>query len=301
MSESGYWVHNLDPKLVYLWGDIGISYYGLAYVLAFVFGVAMHRLCLRKGRSPFTRDQEEIILYAAVLGVLIGARVGYVFLYSLPEFFARPWLVFEVWHGGMSFHGGFIGVVIACWYVYRRTGVSMLQFSDLIAPLVPMGILLGRVANFINGELWGRVTDVPWAVIFPRSGNGLPIDMIPPRHPSQLYEAALEGAVLLLYMQLRFWKTDATQRPGKLTGEFMVLYAVFRIFCEFFREPDASLILGMSRGTFYSIFILVLGVFFWVRAHKRGVIPYPNKAAEATRAAPTKKTKNKKKNRNRKA
>ncbi len=299
MSETGHWVHNLDPKLVYLWGDVGVSYYGLAYVLAFVFGVAMHRLYLKKQRSPFTREQEEVALYALVLGVLLGARIGYVFLYSLPDFFARPWFVFEVWHGGMSFHGGFIGVVFACWYVYRRTGVSMLQFSDLVAPLAPMGILLGRVANFINGELWGRVTDVSWAVVFPRSGNGLPLDMIPPRHPSQLYEAALEGAVMLAYLQLRFWKSDAARHPGKLTGEFMILYAVFRIFCEFFREPDASLILGMSRGTFYSVFIFVVGVFFWARAHKRGAIPYP--VQEPQSPQPPARQKNKKKRKTRKA
>ena len=275
MNETDYWVHNLDPKLVYLWGDVGVSYYGLAYVLAFVFAVVMHRVCLRKKRSPFTREQEESVLYAAVLGVLLGARVGYVFLYALPEFFERPWFVLQVWQGGMSFHGGFVGMVIACWYVYLRTGVTMLQTSDFIAPLAPLGILLGRIANFINGELWGRVTDVWWAVIFPRSNNGLPVEMIQPRHPSQLYEAALEGAVLLVYLQLRFWKSGAAQYPGKLTGEFMMFYAVFRIFCEFFREPDASLILGMSRGTFYSVFIFVMGVFFWVRAYRRGPIPYP--------------------------
>ncbi|HDP36231.1 MAG TPA: prolipoprotein diacylglyceryl transferase [Candidatus Hydrogenedentes bacterium] len=275
MTETGHWVHNLDPKLIYIWGDIGVSYYGLAYVLAFVFGIAMHRLYLRKNRSPLTLEQEELGLYAVVLGVLLGARIGYVILYALPEFFERPWFIFEVWHGGMSFHGGFIGVVFACWYIYRRTGVTMLQFSDIIAPIAPMGLLLGRVANFINGELWGRVTDVWWAVIFPRSAMGVPVEMIAPRHPSQLYEAFLEGVMLLLYMQLRFWKSDATRYPGKITGEFMILYAVFRIFCEYFREPDASLIFGMSRGTFYSVFIVAMGVFFWVRAYKRGEVPYP--------------------------
>ena len=254
MSESGHWIHNLDPKLIHIYGDIGVSYYGLAYVLAFVFGIIIHRVCIRNNRTPFTLEQEELALYAVVLGVLLGARIGYVILYALPEFFARPWFIFEVWHGGMSFHGGFIGVVIACWYIYRRTGVSMLQFSDLIAPMAPIGILLGRIANFINGELWGHVTDVKWAVVFPRSGVG-PVELLPARHPSQLYEAALEGAVLLVYLQLRYWKSNAFRYPGKITGEFMVFYAIFRIFCEMFREPDASLIFGMSRGTFYSVFI----------------------------------------------
>ncbi len=276
MNESGHWVHDLDPKLFYIWGEIGVSYYGLAYVLAFVFGVAMHRLMLRMNRSPLSREQEELALYAFVLGVLGGARVGYVVLYALPEFFSRPWFIFEVWHGGMSFHGGFIGVVVACWYVSRRTQASMLQFSDMAAPLAPMGLLLGRIANFINGELWGRVTDVSWAVVFPRSGPGMPLHLIAPRHPSQLYEAALEGAVLLAWLQWRFWKTDAVRYPGRITGEFMILYALFRISCEFFREPDASLILGMSRGTFYSLFIIIGGALFWARSAKRGVVPYPS-------------------------
>ena len=166
MSETGYWIHNLDPKLIHIYGNIGVSYYGLAYVLAFVFCIVMHRLYLRKNRSPFILEQEELALYACVLGVLLGARVGYVILYALPDFFARPWFIFEVWNGGMSFHGGFIGVVIACWYIYRRTGVTMLQFSDMITTMAPMGLLLGRIANFINGELWGHVTNVWWAVVF---------------------------------------------------------------------------------------------------------------------------------------
>ena len=293
MSESGHWIHDLDPKLIHIYGDIGVSYYGLAYVLTFVFGIIIHRQCLRKNRSPFILEQEELVLYAAVLGVLLGARVGYVLLYALPEFFARPWFVVEVWHGGMSFHGGFIGLIFASWYINHRTGASMLQFSDLIAPMAPIGLLLGRIANFINGELWGLKTDVWWAVVFPHSGVGS-VEMIQARHPSQLYEAALEGAVLLVYMQLRFWKSNAFRYPGKITGEFMIFYAAFRIFCEMFREPDASLILGMSRGTFYSVFILVMGIVFWVRAHRRGEITYPVHEpvpAPKTQAKSTKKNK----------
>ena len=296
MSESGHWIHDLDPKLIHIYGNIGVSYYGLAYVLGFVFCIVMHRLYLRKNRSPFILEQEELALYACVLGLLLGARIGYVILYALPEFFARPWFIVEVWNGGMSFHGGFIGIVIACWYIYRKTGVSMLQFSDMITTMAPMGLLLGRIANFVNGELWGKVSYVWWAVIFPRSGAGMPIEMIQPRHPSQLYEAALEGAVLLAYTQLRFWKTNATHTPGKLTGEFMVFYALFRIFCEYFREPDASLFFGLSRGTFYSVFIFVVGIFFWVRAHRRGEIPYPVHEPATAPSPPKTQTKNNKKN-----
>lgn len=282
MNGNDYWVHNLDPKLIYLWGDVGVSYYGLAYVLTFVFGVAMHRLMLKKGRSPLQPDHEELALYATVLGVLVGARVGYCILYALPDLFERPWFIFEVWHGGMSFHGGMVGVVVACWYISRRTSASILQYSDLLASLAPMGLLLGRIANFINGELWGRVTTVPWAVVFPRSVPGTAVEFIAPRHPSQLYEAALEGAVLLLWLQWRFWKSDATRSPGKLTGEFMFFYAIFRICCEFFREPDAALILGMSRGTFYSLFILAAGAIFWISAHRRGPVHPSQQTASAT-------------------
>lgn len=274
MNATSHWVHDLDPKLLHIWGEIGVSYYGLAYVLGFVFGVCMHRLMLRKDRSPLQRDEEEMALYAMVLGVLIGARVGYCILYALPELLKRPIFLIEVWQGGMSFHGGLIGVVFACWYVSRHSHSTFLQFSDLITSMAPMGLFLGRIANFINGELWGRVTDVSWAVIFPRSSPGMAPELILPRHPSQLYEAALEGAVLLLWLQFRYWKTDARTTPGKISGEFLLLYAVFRIFCEFFREPDASLILGISRGTFYSIFIFIAGIVFWTLAQKRGPVPF---------------------------
>ncbi|MFA7692263.1 MAG: prolipoprotein diacylglyceryl transferase [Candidatus Hydrogenedentes bacterium] len=288
MNETTHWVHDLDPKLLHIWGNIGISYYGLAYVLAFVFGVAMHRLMLKKNRSPLKANEEELALYAMVLGVLLGARIGYCVLYGLEELIHRPFFLFEVWQGGMSFHGGLIGVVIAALYVSRRTEASLLQFGDMITSLAPMGLLMGRIANFINGELWGKVSDISWAVIFPRSAPGLSPENILPRHPSQLYEAALEGAVLLMWLQFRYWKTNARLRPGLITGEFLFFYALFRIFCEFFREPDAALILGLSRGTFYSLFIFVAGLLFWVRAMKSEVVPVP--------AAPTvTETKHKKK------
>jgi len=275
MSETGHWIHDLDPKLFHIYGDIGVSYYGLAYVLAFVFAISMHRLMLRKNRSPITREDEELALYAIVLGVLVGARLGYCILYALPEFLQRPWFVVEVWHGGMSFHGGAVGVAFASIYIVWRTKTSLLRFGDMIASMAPFGLFIGRIANFINGELWGKVSDVAWAVVFPRSAPGMAVEYIAARHPSQLYEAALEGAVLLLWLQFRFWKTSAPRYPGKILGEFMMPYAVFRTVCEVFREPDASLLFGLSRGTFYSLFILIAGIVFWVRAYKRGPQPEP--------------------------
>ena len=169
----------------------------------------------------------------------------------------------------MSSHGGFIGVIVALWWVSRKSSVRFLVLSDLLCTIAPIGLLLGRVANFINGELWGRVSYVPWAVIFPQSAEpGTPVALIAPRHPSQLYEAVLEGAFLLAYSQWRFRRTKAACTPGRLSGEFLLLYAVVRIIGEQFREPDAGLILGMSRGVFYSLFVLVLGALLVARSHR---------------------------------
>ncbi len=284
---NGHWVNELDPKLFHIWGDVGVSYYGLAYVTGFVCGVFLHRLFRRTGRSPLNADQEEIGLYAMVLGVLLGARLGYVLLYALPETLDRPWFIFEVWRGGMSSHGGFIGVVLACWYVSRKCKITLLQFGDIMTPMVPVGFLLGRLANFINGELWGNVSNVAWAVIFPRSAPGMPLDTIAPRHPSQLYEAGTEGFILLLYMQWRFWKGDAQKYPGRLSGEFLLVYSASRIVCEQFREPDASLIFGMSRGIFYTIFLIAWGIYLVIRSYRRPAIAFPY-ATNPVSAAPQK-------------
>jgi len=169
----------------------------------------------------------------------------------------------------MASHGGFIGVLVACWWVAKKLNLSFLQLGDLLCPLVPPGILLGRIANFVNGELWGKVTQVSWAVIFPQSAlPGTPLEQIAPRHPSQLYEGGLEGALLLVYSQWRLWKTDVLASPGRLTGEFLAIYAVVRIFGEQFREPDAPLIMDLSRGSFYSLFLLIAGAFLIYRSRK---------------------------------
>lgn len=265
---GSHWVHNLDPVMVHLWGNFGIRYYGLAYVAGFIGGMLIHRQMVRRNRSPLSGDKEESAVFAVILGVLLGARIGYVVFYALPVFFEDPLFIFRLWEGGMSSHGGFIGVTLAGWWIARKNGMRLTEFGDIVAPLVPLGLFLGRLANFINGELWGIPSNVPWAIIFPNSAPGMPVDMIPPRHPSQLYEALLEGLVLFVYLQWRFWKTEAQQRPGRICGEFLILYGLFRIFCEQFREPDAALILGMSRGVFYSLILPVIGAFFWWRSRK---------------------------------
>ncbi len=252
-----YWVHNLSPFLFRFTDSLGVRYYGLAYVLGFVGGWWLLRAATRAGRSPLSGEAVDDFIFAVVLGVALGGRLGYFLLYDgLKTILADPLVVFRVWDGGMASHGGFVGVTLAvAWFAWRRN-ISFLRLGDLIVSVVPLGLLLGRVANFINGELWGKVTTVPWAVIFSHTGGGPE-----PRHPSQLYEAALEGALLLAWVQWRFWRTEVTRRqPGRLAGEFLVGYALVRMGGELFREPDAALILSVSRGTFYSGFLLVAGV-----------------------------------------
>jgi len=270
VSKTDYWVHDLDPFLFQFTESFGIRYYGLAYALGFLAGMWFLHLFCKHGKATLTPEQQSYTITAMMIGVLLGGRMGYMLFYALDDTLNRPWIIFQVWKGGMASHGGFIGVLVACWWVAKKLKLSFLQLGDLLCPLVPPGILLGRIANFINGELWGKVTDVPWAVIFPQSASLLrtPLEQIAPRHPSQLYEAGLEGALLLAYSQWRLWKTDVLATPGRLTGEFLAIYAVVRIFGEQFREPDAPLIMDLSRGSFYSIFLFVAGAFLIYRSRK---------------------------------
>ncbi len=259
-ANTPHWVSNIDPIAIHFFGGYGIRYYALAYLLSFVAGYIMLGRLRRAGRSPLDADATADAVYVLALGVMIGGRLGYMILYAWPELLQRPFSLFMIWEGGMSSHGGFVGVAVALWYVSRKYQVSFRALGDLLCPIVPLGLLLGRIANFINGELWGRVSRVPWAVIFPQSAPaGTPITMIAPRHPSQIYEALLEGGLLLAWSQWRFWRTTAIQKPGRLSGEFLILYTAVRVIGEQFREPDAGLILGMSRGVFYSLFLVACG------------------------------------------
>jgi phosphatidylglycerol:prolipoprotein diacylglycerol transferase len=259
-----YWVDNLSPFLGPHWGNFGIRYYGLAYVLGFVVALWLLVRYARAGRSQLPVAQVEGFIIAVVLGVYVGGRLGSYFLYDgWRTFRTDPLFIFRVWEGGMASHGGFIGVAVALAWYARTHKIPFLHLGDLIVSTGPAGLLFGRIANFINGELWGKITDVPWAVIFPKSASpGMPAALIPPRHPSQLYEAGLEGVLLLAFIQWRFWKSDIVRtQPGRLCGEYMVAYALVRAVGEIFREPDegVSLIFGLSRGTFYSIFLLLAG------------------------------------------
>lgn len=263
---AAYWVHNLSPFLVRFSDTIGIRYYGLAYVLGFLAAVWLLIRYARAGRSLLPEAQVWDFIMAIMLGVMLGGRLGSYLLYdgwrTFPE---DPFAILRVWDGGMASHGGFLGVAAALGWFAWRSKIPYLHLSDLIASTTSVGLLLGRLANFINGELWGKVTDVAWAVIFPRSLPGVPVALVPPRHPSQLYEAALEGALLLAFSQWRFWRTDIVRRkPGQLAGEYLIAYAIVRAIGEVFREPDEgiTLIFGLSRGTFYSLFLVGIGAWY---------------------------------------
>jgi phosphatidylglycerol---prolipoprotein diacylglyceryl transferase len=209
---------------------------------------------------------------ALVAGVVLGGRLGYFLLYQPEVLLHSPLVLVRVWEGGMASHGGFIGVVVALWWFTRKREAGFLQVADLIVTTAPLGLFFGRVANFINGELWGKTTGVPWAVIFPLSAPAdTPLKLIPPRHPSQLYEAGLEGLLLFAFIQWRFWKSAAARdQPGRISGEFLIAYSVARAIGEIFREPDAALILGLNRGIFYTIFLFVAGLALTAFARRAG-------------------------------
>lgn len=268
-SLSNYWMHNWSPFLWEFTPGFGIRYYGVAYVLGFLIAAWLLGRYTRASRSPLDKEQNADLLFALVLGVLLGGRLGYFLLYTPELLLHDPMALLRVWDGGMASHGGFLGVLVALIWFARRTRTNGWRLADLVATITPPGLLLGRIANFINGELWGTTSDVPWAVRFPLSvPPGTLPERILPRHPSQLYEAGLEGLLLLVYLQLRFWYSrTARERPGQLAGECLVGYALGRMLCEQFRDPDAALIAGLTRGTFYSIFILLGGAatILWVR------------------------------------
>jgi phosphatidylglycerol:prolipoprotein diacylglycerol transferase len=261
-GDPSYWVDNLSPFVVRLTGSFGVRYYGLAYVLAFFVAAILLRIYWRAGRSALDPKAQSDLMLAIVIGVMLGGRLGYFLLYSPLTLLHEPLALFRLWDGGMASHGGFVGVCLALIWFVRKRKLAWRPVADTLVTLAPPGLFFGRVANFINGELWGKVSYARWAVIFPKSAPfGTPLSAILPRHPSQLYEALLEGLFLTVCTQLRFWRSPVTrERPGQLAGEFLILYAVVRAIGEVFREPDASLLFGLSRGTFYSLFLVIGGL-----------------------------------------
>lgn len=261
-----YHVHQPRPFLIQFTETFGIRYYGLAYILGFLVGAWLLSRYYRKGLSPYNSEQQTDLFVALIVAVVAGGRVGYFLFYTPELILSEPWKVFFVWEGGMASHGGFAGVAVAALYIARKHRQSFWLTSDLVCSLAPAGLLFGRIANYLNGELWGKVTDVSWALLFSTAPDRGTL----PRHPSQLYEAALEGLFMLLYSQYRIWKTPTLKKhPGSLAGEFLLIYSILRVFGEQFREPDAALTLGLSRGTTLSILMGLAGLVIAVSARER--------------------------------
>ncbi len=252
---------NLNP-IFFQWGPIRLSWYGLMYVLGFLASYLLVRYQIKKKDFGITRSEVEDLYFYLILALIIGARLGYVLFYDLKAYLDKPFEILAVWHGGMSFHGGLIGLLLAALLFCRRRKKSFWKIADLIIVTAPIGLGLGRIGNFINGELYGRATQVPWAMIFPKGGPVL-------RHPSQLYESALEGGVL--FFILWFMKDKDLPRGG-LFSLFLTLYGGFRFFVEFFREPDVQLgfILGpFTMGQILSSFMIVGGIILFVYLKRR--------------------------------
>ena len=235
----------IDP-VAFAIGPVAIHWYGLAYVAGILLGwvyarrlVSNPALWEETAKRPTLQQLDDFIVWVA-LGIVLGGRIGYVLFYDLQPVLEDPVRALEIWKGGMSFHGGLIGTTIAMILFARRNDVPVWTMFDVIAAVVPIGLFFGRIANFVNGELWGRITDVPWAMVFPTGGPFA-------RHPSQLYEAALEGIVLFLLLRLLTHHRHALKVPGAVAGTFVTGYGLSRIFVEFFREPDAQL--GYLAGT----------------------------------------------------
>jgi phosphatidylglycerol:prolipoprotein diacylglycerol transferase len=256
---------NFDP-VAFSIGPLSVRWYGLMYLVGFGMAYLLGRYRIKRGMSGrVTVEILDDVLFFGVLGVILGGRLGYILFYKPGYYFQHPLEIFAVWQGGMSFHGGFLGVLIAVWYLSRKHKLRWLEMTDFVAPLVPLALAAGRLGNFINGELYGRVTDVPWGMVFSSPGAG-PM----PRHPSQLYEFGLEGLTLFAIL----WVFTMRARPvGAASGVFLIGYGVLRFVAEFFREPDdflGFLALGLTMGQWLSAPMIVIGVFLLAWSYRRG-------------------------------
>jgi phosphatidylglycerol:prolipoprotein diacylglycerol transferase len=253
----------IDPVLISI-GPFAIRWYALAYILGIVLGWRLMRRIVQRPGWRVTPEAVDDLVFYVTLGVILGGRLGYVLFYQPDHYLDRPLELLAVWRGGMSFHGGLIGVLVATWLFARKRNLAFFELTDALAIVTPIGLCLGRIANFINAELWGRFTDVPWGVIFPNAG-------LEPRHPSQLYEAGLEGVVLFAVM---LWAARGAHAPsdnGRLSGIFLVGYALARITVELFREPDLQigyLAGGITMGQLLSLPMLAFGLFLILRARR---------------------------------
>ncbi len=254
-------------------GFVSVRWYGLAYLSGLLLGwlyiksLVRNAPLWRANTPPFAADLVDDLLIWVAAGVVLGGRLGHVIFYKPGFYIQHPMEIPAMWHGGMAFHGGLLGSILAMWLFSRRNKIAFLSVLDVTAAAVPIGIFFGRIANFINAEVFGRVSDVSWAMVFPGGGPA-------PRHPSQLYEGALEGLVLFLILRYMTHSRLALQRPGLVGGMFMAGYGIARSFCELFREPDpahALLIGPLTPGMFYSMPMILVGVFFVVRQLRQPV------------------------------
>jgi len=303
-----YYVHDLNPLIFRLWDNVGPRWYGLAYVLAFVCSYVLFRFLAKRGYADLpVAKVGDFITGAALFGVIVGGRLGYIFFYK-PEMLHAPMSILRVWEGGMSSHGGMLGLLAFTFYYAWRHKISWTNLGDNLVVTAPIGLFFGRCANFVNGELYGRATNVWWAMQFPKeltenvgeaeraiiacrqvdptlsSSDAIVAavrhepqvkevlrGILTPRHPSQLYEAFFEG--IALFAILWFVRTRMRQPNGVLTGVFFICYAIFRIVVENFREPDATLIGSFTRGQFFSFFLIAIGLAFVVGAKLRPSFP----------------------------
>ena len=257
---------NIDPIAVSL-GPLKVHWYGLMYVIGIGMTWWLTRLRTQRPGFPWSAEQVEDMIFYNALGLVLGGRLGHVLFYNFAHFLQEPVSLFRIWEGGMSFHGGLIGGLIALYIGGRKHGISLIRFSDFVGPYVPIGLLTGRIGNFINGELWGKPTDLPWGMVFPIAGPE-------PRHPSMLYEAFLEGVVLLVVLQIY----RRTQPPTMgITGLFFLLYGLSRFTVEFVRVPDEQLgylAFGwLTMGQVLCLPMLLLGILMLYLAYTRGEVP----------------------------
>jgi phosphatidylglycerol:prolipoprotein diacylglycerol transferase len=253
----------IDP-VAFSIGPLAVRWYGLMYLIGFASAYGLGRLRIARGNSGrVTVPVLDDLLFFVVLGVILGGRLGYVLFYKPGYYLQHPAEILAVWQGGMAFHGGFLGVLVAVWWVARKHRLRWVELTDFVAPLIPLALAAGRLGNFINGELWGRITDVPWGMVFRGAGPD-------PRHPSQLYQFALEGLALFVIL----WLYSAKPRPaGAVSGVFLIGYGVFRFAAEYFREPDeflGLLALGLSMGQWLSLPMIAAGIGFLAWSGRRG-------------------------------
>lgn len=254
----------IDPVAFHL-GPLAVHWYGIMYLIG--FASAWGLLILRAGKNTNTWKREyisDLIFYGAI-GVIIGGRLGYMLFYNFPELVQSPLSLFKIWQGGMSFHGGLTGAILALWLYGKKRGQSLFSTMDFVAPVAPIGLGAGRIGNFINGELWGRVTDQPWGMIYPDAG-------LQPRHPSEIYEFLLEG---VLFFIIIWWFSSKPRPKMAVSGLFLLLYGCFRFFCEFFRQPDSQLGFiawdWLTMGQLLSVPMIFLGTILLIISYKKAV------------------------------